>query len=92
MQLVVVASTSGELKSELLSPWILYDVAPLTHPHTNVGGHGTVVSFAGSLRVGAAGGHRILTVHTVDHDPHPHVLRARTRQEYVPHANALPGV
>ena len=82
MVLDVVVLISGELKLELLSTWIRYDVAPLTLPQLKVGvlSH-VLLPFEGEERLGAAGvGQLMVKSHVADQEPAPHELDACTRQ------------
>ena len=77
----IVWSTSGELKLELLSTWMRYDVAPLTLPQPNVGVLSLIViPFDGVESGGTEGAGRIVKLQLADHAPVPHELDACTRQ------------
>ena len=75
-------SISGELKLELLSTWMRYEVAPLALPHWKVGvvSH-VLLPFEGEDREGGEeGADRIVKLQEDDHEPVPQELDACTRQ------------
>jgi hypothetical protein len=73
-------SISGELKLELLSTWMWYEVAPLTLPQLKVGVSSlTVLPLEGEDRLGVPGVDRIVTLQVDDHEPSPQALEACTR-------------
>jgi hypothetical protein len=77
-------SISGELKLELLSTWMRYEVAALTLPQLKVGvvSH-VLLPFEGAEREGAGGVGQLVSMvncHTADQEPLPQALEACTRQ------------
>ena len=74
-------SITGELKLELLSTWMRYEVAPLTDDQSKYGVVSQVLlPFEGEYRLGTPTVPRMVTLHTDDHEPSPQELEARTRQ------------
>ena len=77
----VVVSTSGELKLELLSTWMRYEVAPLTLSQSKKGVLSSVVlPLDGEDRPGVPGVESTVKFRLEDHEPLPQELDARPRQ------------
>ena len=74
-------SIAGELKLELLSTWIWYEVAPLTDDQSKYGvvSH-VLLPFDGEDGDGAEGVDKMVKLRVEDHEPLPQELEARTRQ------------
>jgi hypothetical protein len=82
-ELEAVVSISGELKLELMSTWIRYDVAPLTDDQSKYGVVSQVLlPFDGDDREGAAGADEMVKRQGLDQGPVPQEPRlvAFTRQ------------
>ena len=79
-----MVSISGELKPELLSTWMRYDVASLTDDQSKDGIVSQVLlPSEGEEREGAGGvgqGVSITKLHAPDQEPEPQALDACTRQ------------
>ena len=74
-ELDVVWSISSELKLELLSTWMRYDVAPLTVPQSKKGVLSSVVlPLDGEDRPGAPGVESTVKLRLEDHEPFPQEL------------------
>ena len=81
MELELVVSISGEVKPELLSTWMRYEVTPPTPDQSKYGVVSQVLEpLEGEDRLGADGGDRIVKLHVDDHGPSPQELEALTRQ------------
>ena len=82
MELEVVLSISGEVKPELLSTWMWYEVAPLTDAQSKAGVVSYVVlPLAGVVRLGAEGLDETAKVQVEDQGPVQQGLEPWTRQK-----------